>query len=100
MRFLTETNTGRLRSFVKRHVTEALISLTLGGIASLAGAQVATPPEPSTSPTAAVTQDQYFAADLSAEQAAFMARPQVFNAAMNFKAVITTPAWRRRPSSK
>jgi pimeloyl-ACP methyl ester carboxylesterase len=32
----------------------------------------------------------YFAADLSAEQAAFMARSQVLNAADNFKAVITT----------
>jgi pimeloyl-ACP methyl ester carboxylesterase len=42
---------------------------------------------------------EYFAADLSAEQAAFMARSQVFNAAENFKAVITTPAWRSKPSS-
>jgi pimeloyl-ACP methyl ester carboxylesterase len=41
---------------------------------------------------------RYFAADLSAEQAAFMARSQVFNAAVNFKAVITTPAWREKPS--
>jgi pimeloyl-ACP methyl ester carboxylesterase len=41
---------------------------------------------------------EYFAADLSAEQAAFMARSQVFNAAENFKAVITTPAWRSKPS--
>jgi pimeloyl-ACP methyl ester carboxylesterase len=41
---------------------------------------------------------EYFAADLSAEQAAFMARSQVFNAAANFKAVITTPAWREKPS--
>jgi pimeloyl-ACP methyl ester carboxylesterase len=41
---------------------------------------------------------EYFAADLSAEQAAFMARSQVPNAADNFKAVITTPAWRRKPS--
>jgi pimeloyl-ACP methyl ester carboxylesterase len=41
---------------------------------------------------------EYFAADLSAEQAAFMARSQVFNAADNFKAVITTAAWRRKPS--
>ena len=40
----------------------------------------------------------YFAADLSAEQAAFMARSQVFNAAENFKAVITTAAWRSKPS--
>ena len=41
---------------------------------------------------------EYFAADLSAEQAALMARSQVFNAADNFKAVITTPAWRSKPS--
>src|SRR5664279_6227517 len=41
---------------------------------------------------------EYFAADLSAEQAAFMARSQVFNAADNFKAVITTAAWRSKPS--
>jgi pimeloyl-ACP methyl ester carboxylesterase len=230
MRFVAETNAGGLRSFVQRHVTHALISLTLGGITSLAGAQVATPPEVSTSPAAATTQDQrirnivlvhgawadgsgwrgvydilvkdgfnvsivqepettfhddvtatkrilalqngqcilvahsyggavitesgtdasvaglvyvaahmpdageneadegkrfpsdlsksgaikktadgftyldpaqfheYFAADLSAEQAAFMARSQVLNAAVNFKAVITTPAWRSKPS--
>jgi pimeloyl-ACP methyl ester carboxylesterase len=230
MTFIAETNTDRLHSFVQRHVIYALIGLALGGIASLAGAQVGTPPEPSTSPTAAVTQDQgirnivlvhgawadgsgwrgvydnlvrdgfkvsivqepetsfqddvtavkrilalqdgpsilvahsyggaviteagtdpsvaglvyvaahmpdageneaddgkrfpsdlsksgaikktadgftyldptqfheYFAADLSAEQAAFMARSQVPNAADNFKAVITTPAWREKPS--
>jgi pimeloyl-ACP methyl ester carboxylesterase len=41
---------------------------------------------------------EYFAADLPADQAAFMARSQVLNAADNFKAVITTPAWRSRPS--
>src|SRR6202051_2741844 len=41
---------------------------------------------------------EYFAADLSAEQAAFMARSQVLNAAVNFKAVITTAAWRSKPS--
>jgi pimeloyl-ACP methyl ester carboxylesterase len=41
---------------------------------------------------------EYFAADLSAEQAAFMARSQVLNLAANFKAVITTPAWRSKPS--
>jgi pimeloyl-ACP methyl ester carboxylesterase len=41
---------------------------------------------------------EYFAADLPAEQAAFMARSQVLNAAGNFKAVITTPAWRSKPS--
>jgi pimeloyl-ACP methyl ester carboxylesterase len=41
---------------------------------------------------------EYFAADLSAEQAAFMAQSQVLNAADNFKAVITTAAWRKKPS--
>jgi pimeloyl-ACP methyl ester carboxylesterase len=41
---------------------------------------------------------EYFAADLSAEQAAFMARSQVLNKVENFKAVITTPAWRSKPS--
>jgi len=41
---------------------------------------------------------EYFAADLSVEQAAFMARSQVLNAADNFKAIITTPAWREKPS--
>jgi pimeloyl-ACP methyl ester carboxylesterase len=41
---------------------------------------------------------EYFAADLSAEQAAFMAQSQVLNAADNFKAAITTPAWRSKPS--
>src|SRR6201996_3525784 len=41
---------------------------------------------------------EYFAADLTSEQAAFMARSQVLNAADNFKAVITTPAWRSKPS--
>src|ERR1700694_1771819 len=41
---------------------------------------------------------EYFAADLSAEQAAFMARSQVLNLADNFRAVITTPAWRSKPS--
>jgi pimeloyl-ACP methyl ester carboxylesterase len=41
---------------------------------------------------------EYFAADLSVEQAAFMARSQVLNAADNFKAVITTAAWRSKPS--
>ena len=41
---------------------------------------------------------EYFAADLSAEQAAFMARAQVLNFADNFKAVITTAAWRSKPS--
>jgi pimeloyl-ACP methyl ester carboxylesterase len=41
---------------------------------------------------------EYFAADLSAEQADFMARSQVLNLADNFKAAITTPAWRTKPS--
>src|SRR5580704_17698178 len=39
-----------------------------------------------------------FAADLAAEQAAFMARSQVFNFADNFSATITTAAWRTKPS--
>src|ERR1700758_3388497 len=41
---------------------------------------------------------ELFAADLSTEQAAFMARSQVFNFADNFKAVITAAAWRTTPS--
>src|SRR5947209_11892607 len=41
---------------------------------------------------------EYFAVDLPAEQAAFMARSQVLNAADNFKAIITTAAWRTKPS--
>jgi pimeloyl-ACP methyl ester carboxylesterase len=41
---------------------------------------------------------EYFAADLSAEQAALMARSQVLNFADNFKAVITAAAWRNKPS--
>ena len=41
---------------------------------------------------------EFFAADLPAEQAAFMARSQVLNFAGNFKGVITTPAWRSKPS--
>jgi pimeloyl-ACP methyl ester carboxylesterase len=41
---------------------------------------------------------EYFAADLSTEQAAFMARSQVMNKAENFRAVITTAAWRSKPS--
>jgi len=41
---------------------------------------------------------EYFAADLPAEQAAFMARSQVFNYADNFSAVITTAAWKNKPS--
>src|SRR5271167_4807303 len=42
---------------------------------------------------------EYFAADLPAAEAAFMARSQVFNFAANFQAVITTAAWRTKPSS-
>jgi pimeloyl-ACP methyl ester carboxylesterase len=41
---------------------------------------------------------ELFAADLPAEQAAFMARSQVFNLGDNFSAVITTAAWRTKPS--
>lgn len=41
---------------------------------------------------------ELFAADLPAEQAAFMARSQVFNLGDNFSATITTAAWRTRPS--
>jgi len=41
---------------------------------------------------------EYFAADLPADQASFMARSQVFNFAENFRAVITTAAWRSKPS--
>lgn len=41
---------------------------------------------------------ELFAADLPAEQAAFMARSQVFNFAENFSATITTAAWRSKPS--
>ena len=41
---------------------------------------------------------EYFAADLSAEQAAFMARSQVMNKAENLRGVISTPAWRSKPS--
>src|SRR5580693_5399344 len=41
---------------------------------------------------------EFFAPDLPAEQAAFMARSQVLNKAENFKAVITTAAWRSKPS--
>jgi len=41
---------------------------------------------------------EYFAADLSTEQAGFMARSQVLNFADNFKAVITRAAWRSKPS--
>jgi pimeloyl-ACP methyl ester carboxylesterase len=41
---------------------------------------------------------EFFAADLPAEQTAFMARSQVLNKADNFKGVITTAAWRTKPS--
>jgi len=41
---------------------------------------------------------EYFAADLPAKPAAFMAQSQVLDAAVNFKAVITTAAWRSKPS--
>ena len=41
---------------------------------------------------------EYFAADLPNELAAFMAKSQVLNFADNFNAVITTPAWRSKPS--
>src|SRR5277367_4849369 len=41
---------------------------------------------------------EFFAADLPLEQTDFMARSQVLNFADNFKAVITTPAWRSKPS--
>ena len=41
---------------------------------------------------------EYFAADVPAEQAAFMARSQVLNFADNFSATITTAAWKSKPS--
>ena len=41
---------------------------------------------------------EYFAADLPVDQAAFLARSQVPNFADNFKAIITTAAWRTKPS--
>src|SRR5215467_14975541 len=41
---------------------------------------------------------EYFAADLSPEQAALMARSQVLNFADNFKAVIDAASWRSKPS--
>lgn len=41
---------------------------------------------------------EYFAADMPARQAAFEARSQVMILAANFSAVITTPAWRSKPS--
>jgi pimeloyl-ACP methyl ester carboxylesterase len=41
---------------------------------------------------------EYFAADLPVERADFEAHSQVLIADPNFKAVITTPAWRSKPS--
>jgi pimeloyl-ACP methyl ester carboxylesterase len=41
---------------------------------------------------------EYFAADVLTGQAAFMSRSQVLNKAENFKGVITSPAWRSKPS--
>jgi pimeloyl-ACP methyl ester carboxylesterase len=41
---------------------------------------------------------ELFAADLSGDQAAFLARSQVLNFADNFSATITTAAWRSKPS--
>ncbi len=41
---------------------------------------------------------EYFAADVPAEQAAFMARSQVMNFADNFKAVIANAGWKTKPS--
>jgi pimeloyl-ACP methyl ester carboxylesterase len=41
---------------------------------------------------------ELFAADLTSDQAAFMARSQVLNFADNFAATITTAAWRTKPS--
>jgi pimeloyl-ACP methyl ester carboxylesterase len=41
---------------------------------------------------------ELFAADLRADQAAFMARSQVLNFADNFSATISTAAWRTKPS--
>ena len=41
---------------------------------------------------------EYFAADLSEEQALLMARSQVFNLAENFRGVISIPAWKSKPS--
>jgi pimeloyl-ACP methyl ester carboxylesterase len=41
---------------------------------------------------------ELFAADLSDDQAAFMARSQVLNFADNFSATIATAAWRTKPS--
>jgi pimeloyl-ACP methyl ester carboxylesterase len=40
----------------------------------------------------------FFAADVSADQAALMARSQVLNFADNFSATITNAAWRTKPS--
>src|SRR2546423_12368267 len=46
----------------------------------------------------AVQFHEYFAADLPVQQAAFMARSQVLNLGDNFKADITTAAWRSKRS--
>src|SRR6266851_3065555 len=51
-----EETTRHLRSFAQRQTIPGLISLALGGIVPLAVAQVATPPESSTSSAAAVDQ--------------------------------------------
>jgi hypothetical protein len=39
---------------------------------------------------------EYFVADLSGKQAAFLAQSHVFDAGNIFKALITTPAWRSK----
>jgi pimeloyl-ACP methyl ester carboxylesterase len=41
---------------------------------------------------------EYFADDLPSEQAAFEARSQVLTAGANFSGVISTPAWKSKPS--
>ena len=41
---------------------------------------------------------EFFAADLPDDQAAWMARSQVFNRADNFSATIGTAAWKTKPS--
>src|ERR1700723_2323613 len=41
---------------------------------------------------------ELFSADLPADQAAFMARSQVFNYGPNFSGTITAAAWRTKPS--
>ena len=54
-------------------------------------------PDDFTYPDPALFYD-LLAADLSAEQAAFMAQSQVFNLVENFQAIITAAAWRSKPS--